>query len=96
MATMKPFFTYLILVILFVAGTRLVNRQQKYTRSIQELSLVETTALAGRLDTNEPNIQPLQLALKPFHNVAASATDTSLLVSTSPKQDLAELTGDKK
>ena len=32
---MKSLFPYLILGVLFIIGTRLVNRQREYTRSIQ-------------------------------------------------------------
>ncbi|WP_460914856.1 hypothetical protein [Spirosoma areae] len=48
---MKSFATYLILVGLFLAGSKLVNRQQEYTRSRRVSSLAESAALAGAFAT---------------------------------------------
>lgn len=55
---MKPVFFYLILIALFVAGMKLVNRQRQYTRSVQVLAQTETTGPATNLTTEEAKIPP--------------------------------------
>ncbi|MVM33083.1 hypothetical protein GO755_23785 [Spirosoma sp. HMF4905] len=51
---MKSVFPYVIMVVLFVAGTRLVNRQQNYFRSIQESASSKPASFTSMLATNEP------------------------------------------
>jgi len=55
---MKSLFPYLVMIVLFLAGTRLVNRQQTYIRSIQESSVADTTAFTSMLVTSEAQLQP--------------------------------------
>ena len=56
---MKSLFPYLVMIVLFLAGTRLVNRQQTYTRSLQKAATLETASLTNMLATSES--QSLQL-----------------------------------
>ncbi|GAB4008776.1 hypothetical protein GCM10028808_15710 [Spirosoma migulaei] len=48
---MKSLFPYFVMIVLFLAGTRLVNRQQTYIRSIQESSDADTAALTSMIDS---------------------------------------------
>jgi hypothetical protein len=49
---MKSLFPYLVMLALFVAGTRLVNRQQTYIRSIQESAIAaDTTSFTSIIDS---------------------------------------------
>ncbi|MVM39290.1 hypothetical protein GO730_19860 [Spirosoma sp. HMF3257] len=52
---MKSVFPYLVMFVLFLAGTRLVNRQQTYIRSIQESTADKSASFTGMLATNEPD-----------------------------------------
>lgn len=52
---MKSVFPYLVMFVLFLAGTRQVNRQQNYIRSIQESAPDKPASFTGILATNEPD-----------------------------------------
>ncbi len=80
---MKSLFPYLVLIILFIAGIRLVNRQQQYARSILEPTTVEQqTALSGILAVNVTKTQPVQLGLHYIETAAIESFRRARTITT--------------
>ncbi|QIP16927.1 hypothetical protein G8759_31965 [Spirosoma aureum] len=90
---MKALFPYLVLISLFVIGTKLVDRQRKYTTSIQSVTPVQPKMfpfqlylqLAGNLVEDSyqharsiPDTDQNHVAIKPLSGKAMDVVTTSV------------------